>query len=125
MNPKRFVMAIILFALVGWGSFISIVIYSAPEEGLIILALFYLSLAVGMFSVLTLFNFYLRRMLLDSYRDQHRVILSSLRQGLILTLFFSALLILRGLEIWNTVALGIIFLLFIIVELYLSFNRKL
>lgn len=120
MNPGRFVTAIIVFALVGWGSFISIVTYTTPDESNAVLFLFYLSFGVAIFSVLTLLNFYLRKRLSGSYPDKTIIVAHSVRQGFILTLFFIFLLVLRSFDVLSLLVVAMMLILVVGIELYMS-----
>lgn len=115
----KFTVFMAVFALIGWGSFISIVQLTSPSDGLAVIFLFYLSLGMGIFSSLSLAIFSLGKWFSGL---GYGVALHALKQGFILTLFLIGLLILQSLGILNVFIGGLLFLLVVGIGLYLSFR---
>lgn len=116
---KRWILiGILLSFLISFGSFLSIVILTSPNEGFIFIMLFYISLFISLFSflflIIFLFDKITRREIGDlSVYFRHGLFLTSI---IILTLIFQNLKILRW---WNLI---ILFIIFLFIELF--FYRK-
>ncbi|MDP1629760.1 MAG: hypothetical protein Q8L57_04020 [bacterium] len=112
-----FIAGIVIGTLMSWAAFWSLIFFSAPEAvGIAGLAIFYISLILGLSGIFYLAGFYLRRKFLN---DSSQCIFDSSRQAILISLFLVGILGLVRLQIFNFFTAFLVFGALVFFELFL------
>lgn len=113
MSVRLFIIGALLTALAAWGMWLMIIMWLDPiEAGLYGYLLFFLTLFLGIASVMALVGYVLRRLLVPAQLPAYRV-RYSIRQGILLGLFTDLLLFLQRLRLirwWLVLLLTVVFI---------------
>lgn len=125
MTLRTFFWGSLAGALLGWLVWVAIVLWLDPvQAGSVGFVLFFLALFLALASTAALVGYGVRRLIGSAAHPAHHV-RPSLRQGLLLGVFFDALLLLQLLRLsrwWLTLILIVIF---VCIELvFLSYDRN-
>lgn len=120
MFHRKFVALMMILTLIGWGSFVSILRYSRPDEGFAVILLFYFSLGVALFSVIGLINFYLSKRWIENDRDREELISRSMRNAFVITFLMIGCLVLRSFDVFSSLIGLIAFFALLFIGLFVS-----
>lgn len=113
MTVRLFIIGTLVTALAAWGMWLMIIMWLDPvEAGLYGYLLFFLTLFLGIASLMALAGYGLRRMLVPAQLPAYRV-RYSIRQGILLGLFTDLLLFLQRLRLirwWLVLLLTVVFI---------------
>ena len=124
MTVRAFVVGSLTAAVLSWGIWLAIIKYLDPlRAGLIGFLLFFLALFLAVASAMGLTGYAVRRLITPRQLSAYTV-RSSLRQGILLSLFLNLLLLLQLLRFykWWLALLAILFFIFI-EFIFLGYDR--
>lgn len=123
MRHSYYIIGIFIAAILGWASFIAVIIKLSPFiSGYLALSLFYASLFISLTGTLTIANYYLRTAI-SKEQNYYRHLNTSLRQGSLLAIMICVGLAFQRLRVLTWWDALIIFIIIMLVEYYFM-NRE-
>lgn len=117
MTVRTFIAGIIFCAFIGAISWISILINVDPSEGVSVIFLFHLTLAILSISLFTLIGFFLRR-LIFSRSIPFSLVSVSFRQAVLFSVIVIGVLLFQELRILSWWSIGLLVGSVVLLELY-------